>query len=69
MLLFKVVVATMCLGLLPHCRGRMSKFSLASWSELGVTGDYVVAKVVRPSSDRGSRCTDRKQIEKTEIEH
>ena len=27
----KVVLATMCLGLLPHCRGRMSKSSVANF--------------------------------------
>ena len=74
MVLFKVVLATMCLVLLPHHRGCMSTSSVATfssimvrWSELGVTGDWVATKVVRPSSDQGSRCTDGEQSEKTEI--
>ena len=31
---------------------------MVRWSELGVTGDKGATKVVRPSSDRGSRCTE-----------
>ena len=83
----------MCLGLLSHRRGCMSKSSaccqhsslsgiMMSRSELGVPGDQLqyhaaqeplllllrkaATNVVRPTSDRGSRCTDKDQSEETE---
>ena len=63
-------------SLLPHHRGRTSKFSVATfsstmvrWSEHGVTRDWTATKVVRPSSDRESRCTDGNEREMTEIKH
>ena len=85
-----VELASMCLGLLSHCRGYMSKSSaccqhsslssiMISQSELGVHEDQFYAqeprllvlrkaatKVVRPRSDRGSRCTDKDRSEETE---